>query len=218
MRLPTKMICVLAVSAALSCDDDPVVPPPGHDPIRDFVDSENLPLLRNIGIDVSLPDQALVFFHASYGEPHDCPSGCFYSTAFGVKLRSKLGWIGFAHYEQVALDSVTYFSVEPDDVALFEESTWEALGTRWVLWGALLPYLAEHERCPEDVLIRIAIRLYDYISPRVAARLLANPAITSHPDVLQLLACLPGSGTDVYARYRMQARVLLGDAFVTCAR
>jgi len=198
------------------CKDNPAnSDPPVPDPIRAFVESENLPMLRNIHLDVAIPEHSLNLFSAEYGEAQDCPSGCFYSHGFGVAYGSAIGWMGFSASRGVPA-TPTMYDVRAEDVALFDAGVWTRIEAEqtWQFWSVFLPLLARDSDTPEETLLRIAARLPTYISVHIAGQLLANPSITTHPSVLQILACLP----DAYEWQRQQARDLLGSAFPGCSR
>jgi hypothetical protein len=121
-------------------------------------------VLRNIRVDLIIPDQQLVFFWTFYGQPRDCPSGCYYSSALGIMLGNKVGWIETHDYDGAVFDEATYYNVESTDAALFQQSTWaqlEALDL-WTFWDVFLPYLAVDEDSPREALARIAQRLYEW--------------------------------------------------------
>jgi len=210
--------CLFAAPTMFSCHDDGPIAPPVPDTIRAFVETQNLPLLREIRVDLSIPKRQLAFFHALYGHPHDCPAGCFYSSAYGVQLGDKLGWITVNDLERLPVEQLAFYNLESNDAPLFEETTWVQLETSagWILWSAFFPYLAVDEDSPHEALLRIAQRLDEYISPHIASKLLANPRIQLYPDVLQLVACLPVFSGDAYEWVRMTAREMLGASFPGC--
>ena len=191
-------------------NSDPTVPAP----IRAFVESENLPELRNIHLDVAIPEHSLNLFSAEYGEAQDCPAGCFYSLGFGVAYGEAIGWMGFSASRGVPA-TPTMYDVRAEDIALFDAGVWTRIEAEhsWQFWYVFLPLLARDADASEDALLRIAARLQTRIETSLAGQLLANPSITTHPDVLQILACLP----DPYTTQRQQARDLLGPAFPGCS-
>ena len=207
-------IVPLLLLGLAGCEDDPAnSDPPVPAPIRAFVESENLPQLRNIHLDVAIPEHNLNLFSAEYGEAQDCPSGCFYSLGFGIDYNSAIGWMGFANSRGVPA-TPTLYDVRAEDAALFDAGVWTRIEAEqtWQFWNVFLPLLARESDTPEEALLRIAARLPTLAVTNIATELLANPNITIYPDVLQILACLP----DVYATQRQQARDLLGAAFTGC--
>jgi len=214
MRMPALRFGAVLLLAVAACKGDPVNPvTPVPAAIRAFVESENLPLLRNITVDVAISERDLVLFSAEYGEGQDCPSGCFYSLGFGIAYGAAIGWTGFAYSRGVPAAPILY-DVQPDDAALFEAGVWSRIEAEQALqfWRVWLPFLAAEPDTPGEALQRIAMLLQTTSETALATSLLANPRITAHPDVLQILACLP----DTYALQRQQARDLLGPAFTGC--
>jgi len=196
----------------------PPLPTPGPDAIREFVESEDPPKLRAVQVPWADPEAQLAFFRVDYGEPQDCPAGCFYDLAVGLQLGEKIGWLTVSAPWGAGPDADSYFDVEVSDTTLFQPPLWDELEARvsWIFWSALLPVLAVDADSPEPVLIRIAAGLYGYISPHVAWMLLNNPEIQSHPAVLELLACLPMFQGDAYGPSREAARSLPGEDFLVC--
>ena len=212
-KLATRFGTALLLAVA-ACDDNPANPdPPVPASITAFVESENLPLLRNIHLDVAISEHELNLFSAEYGEPQDCPSSCFYSHGFGVAYGAAIGWMGFSASNDVPA-TPTMYDVQADDVALFDAGVWSRIETQqsWQFWYIFLPHLARDPDTSDDALLRIAARLQTRIETGLAAQLLANPSIATHPDVLQILACLP----DAYEVQRQQALDLLGPTFPGC--
>jgi len=204
-------VLLLALAGCADGPANPITPVPAA--IRAFVESERLPLLRNITVDVSIPERDLTLFSAEYGEPQDCPAGCFYSLGFGIAHGGTVGWTGFA-YSRGEPAMPAMYDVQPDDAALFEAGVWRRIEDEQVLqfWRIWLPFLAVEPDTPGEALQRIARRLQTTSDPALAARLLANPRIATHRDVLQTLACL----SDDYELQRQQARDLLGAEFTGC--
>lgn len=206
--------CFVMVLASAGCKDNPASSPPTVPfAIRAFVASEQLPLLRNITIDVGVSERDLILFSAEYGEPQDCPSGCFYSLGFGIAHRGSIGWTGFANSRGEPA-APTLYDVQSGDAALFEAGVWRRIEEEqtWQFWRIWLPFLASEPDTAEEALLRIATRLQGIGDPSLANRLLENPRIGQYPDVLQVLACLP----DAYAIPRQQARDILGSKFTGC--
>lgn len=214
MRTTALRFGAVLLLAVAACKDNPANPDPEVPAsIRTFVASENLPLFRNIHLDVAIPEHDLNLFSAEYGEAQDCPAGCIYSLGFGVAYGSAIGWMGFAQSRGLPA-TPTMYDVRADDAALFDAGVWSRIETQqaWQFWNIFLPLLARDSDTSEDVLLRIAARLQSTAETNLATQLLANPGITSHPNVLQILACLP----DAYDTQRQQARDLLGPAFPGC--
>ena len=215
MRTSAFRIGAAFLLAVVACEDDPANPvTPVPAAIRAFVESENLPLLRNISVDVAIPERDVTLFSAEYGEGQDCPSGCIYSLGFGIANGATIGWMGFAYARGIPA-TPTLYDVQVDDAALFDAAVWNRIEIEqtWQFWNIFLPFLAREPDTSDDALQRIATRLQTVTDTKLANQLLANPQIAAHPDVLQILACLP----DAYTAQRQQARDLLGSAFTGCS-
>ena len=196
----------------------PPFPPPPHD-VGAFVRSQSLPDVRSVTTVLSLTtDDGLLFF-ASYGQPHDCPAGCFYSRAYGLRFGGRIGWIRIHDYEGLDVASRTYFDVQAGDTGLFSDATWNRVSAydTGFLWGDWFPWLAADFDTPNEAALRMADLLSGWISPHVATLLLERGVALDETGLLQVLACLPVFQGDAYADVREQARAALGDAFVPCA-
>jgi len=216
MRSLSVWIAIVLFTTALQgCGDNPMRPDPPPDvpaDVRSFVAEEGLPELRNIEIRYTGDNQTLLF-QVSYGSVHDCPSGCFYSSAIGLKLQDKIGWIRFDDRERLDLRRFHHFEVEESDAFLFDTSFWADLKhtDNYAHWSALIPMLAADTDTPPDALLEIARLLRGYISGNIVWNLLDNPNVRDSREILEVLADLPRFSGNPYESARRRARELLDE-------
>ena len=63
------------------------------DDIASFVAEEHLPETQQPTIVFRDSIRKVKAFQVKFGPPCDCPSGCVYSTAYGLKFRGRIGWM-----------------------------------------------------------------------------------------------------------------------------
>src|SRR3954469_12802521 len=92
------------------------VTPPLPDDVAQFVTP--LPKLRTATTVFEFPKKGFLLFTATYGDPQDCPAGCFYAQAWGIKYAGRIGWI------EGAPVTTPRYDVKPTDQFLFDEVLW----------------------------------------------------------------------------------------------
>ena len=144
----------------------------------------------------------VLIFGVSYGEPHDCPSGCFYSQAIGISYRGRAGWLE-VH------DSVRGARFIPDsrDRYLFSTSFVDGL-TGWLVKRALLPVLLRSPNAPRAFLRPYVDGLYAEDDQQLARLLVSSPVVRRDAGLLTELALLPDGGSP-YIGARISARAAL---------
>lgn len=217
MRVPrsgrSALLGLLGVTLA-ACAADEITGP--HYPLpspeaRAFIESQHLPLRRTMER-WFLQDEVEVF-GVFYGHPYDCPSGCAYSSAVGLRRAGSVGWIRLNDVEGFEPDSASLYDVTPADSALWRPGLWERMRASesmqsW-FWPAFLPVIARDPQTEAGVLLETSRMLYHYISPHVAWQLLRNPAVQQDRATLTVLAALPVFRGDSYATARIRAEELL---------
>jgi len=203
-------IPVTLILLAQSCKDKSVEPEIPTD-IVVFVRSQNLPKVQPIKIFLEIQQEDLIAFKASYGDAQDCPSGCFYSSASGLKVRTKIGWLRINDYDQNDLSHIVNYDFDSTDTILFTNPFWDQLNAAdsWVYRYGFLHLLASDKDVPTDVLQRIAEGLYTFIDSHLGSLLLLNSKVQESRTILTLLAELPVFQGDAYAEVREKARDLL---------
>jgi len=203
-------ILVTLILFAQSCKDKSVEPEIPSD-ISVFVQSQNLPKVQPINIFLEIQPENLIAFKVSYGEAQDCPSGCFYSIAYGLKMRTKIGWLRINDYDQNDLSHAGYYDFDSTETFLFSNPFWDQLNAsdNWVYRYAFLPLLVRDRDVPTTVLQRAAEGLYTFIDSNIASLLLLNPKVLGSRAILTLLADLPVFQGDTYQEVRKKARELL---------
>ena len=213
----TPIRLVLVAAALLCCggcsdDDNPVrtYPRQPTPAVRQFIADQDLP-------DVHDGRQILVsgpveFFSAEYGSPQDCLSGCFYSSAYGLRYDDHIGWLYFNDYDGYEAPPDAYYDVLPTDEILFDVDYWFTISeaNSSTFWQGLLPLLARDPDTGRDSLLNIAVLLYSHIDERLASDLVENPAVGIDAEILTLVSELPVAGEpDRYLEVRNRALELL---------
>ncbi|MEK7158012.1 MAG: hypothetical protein AAB733_00350 [Patescibacteria group bacterium] len=121
--------------------------------IDSFIRSADFPESQGINISINIPEQNLKVFRISYGAPQDCPAGCFYSNATGIKYGDKIGWISINDYDHINVLKLVMYDFDASDTYLFTNNFFLALKTKdgWVYQNAFLPKLAEDKDVPAQV-------------------------------------------------------------------
>ncbi len=142
-------------------------------------------------------------FLVSYGDPQDCPSGCYYAGAYGLKYRGKIGWL--------TPGIVPMFDLDSNDTFLFSDGFWTQLdvNANYSYRGLYVPLMIKDSDTPVPVLKRIANGLSSYIMPYYGELLLANQHVVTNREILTILSVLPVFQGDGYASIRRRALDLL---------
>lgn len=183
-----------------------------------FVEAEPLPESQDPEIVFSNGELDARAFWVSFGEARDCPSGCFYSKAYGLKYQGRIGWMGFEAYgkDDSVRTKVSYFDVQPGDSTLFkkdirtrfEEAVEEAESSyNDATYDQFLRMLAGDEDTPSGTLLDLAQLLEDQYRPELGLVLLENPIVRSSEAILEVLAALPENHR--YETVRDRAQELL---------
>jgi len=186
-----------------------------NDSVDTFVKNANFPKSSGVNIFINTPTQNLQVFSVSYGEPQDCPSGCFFSNATGIKYGNKIGWISVNDYDQIYdqinVSKLIMYDFGASDTYLYTDEFSQALKSKndWVYQNAFLPKLAKDKDVPRNVLLKIANGLSSYIQPSLANNLLENSAVKNDREILTIIANLPVFSGDAYSEVRAKAQALL---------
>jgi hypothetical protein len=160
------MRTAFALAVVAACGSSPAPRPPissGEPPphvayateacVKDFVARQPLAEPRfdveilRVPREGSADDPHYYVFSVQYGKPQDCPSGCFYSQAFGVALYcDRIGWYGVADYDGIDKSRLTLFRPRPDDTLLYDDTRWPDE----TLWH-LRAFLAKDPNVPDAV-------------------------------------------------------------------
>lgn len=214
--LPTVLIAVLLVGCD-SWGSDPKI----DEDIKSFIEAESLPEAQRPEIDFEDAEAGITVFRVDFGPGCDCPSGCFYSTAYGLRFRDRIGWMSVERefcLEDTVRVSGDHFDPQPRDSTLFSAdvrnrlreavTTDEANDVQAPVYEVFLNMLAKDEDTPVRALLDLARLLQESYRPSVGYALLENPTVRSERSVLEVLASLPDSGG--YEGVRERAQDLLG--------
>jgi hypothetical protein len=206
---------LFAVLVPLGCDQS--MPEVGED-IAAFVEAEPLPESQDPNLVFSDSELGASAFWVSFGEARDCPSGCFYSKAYGLKYQGRIGWMGVDAYgeDDSVTTKVSYFDVQKGDSTLFKEGTRDRFEQAQeqsdrsytdATYDHFLEMLGEDEDTPSGTLLELAQLLKDEYRPELGRALLENPVVRSSESILEVLAGLSPNGG--YKTVRERARKLL---------
>ena len=214
-RSRVLFLIVLLVLVPLGCDLSSTSDVDGD--IVAFVEAEPLPESQTPTVVFSDEELDASAFWVSFGEARDCPSGCFYSKAYGLKFQNRIGWMGFDAYgrDDSVKTKVSSFDVQPGDSTLFKK----ALRTRFeevleeadpsyndATYDHFLQLLAGDEDTPSSTLLDLAQFLENQYRPDLGLVLLENPVVRSSESILGVLADLSGNR---YETVRDRAQELL---------
>lgn len=206
-----KLICwigVCSLVAAVGCQEaNAPMPQPISDDVGKFLST--LPNLRSTSTVFSEPDQGFLLFTATYGEPQDCPSGCFYAQAWGIKYAGQIGWIYEARANGVDPSTAKYFDVRSTDGYLFDESLWNRLASEWI--GAEFRIMIACDAdTPPEALNRLALRLPVEGWPFLADLLVDVAQTRDARHVAEIISTL-GPSTYDFSRSRAHAVAALAN-------
>lgn len=185
--------------------------------IRSFVEAESLPEAQRPEIGFEGSEAEVSAFHVDFGPGCDCPSGCFHSTAYGLRFRDRIGWMSVEKafcLEDSLQVSEGYFDLRSGDSTLFSSqlrrrfreaaTTDEANDVQAPVFEVFLNMLAKDEDTPTKTLLDLARLLQGSYRPGVGYALLENPTVRSSRSVLEVLGSLPGTGGYEGVRDRAQ--------------
>lgn len=145
------LVGLSAVAVTVSCREI-IEPAPPEVPADVAQFASSLPKVRSTTTVFAFPEQGFLLFSAFYGEPQDCPAGCFYAEAWGIKYAGRIGWIGGAPATEPRYD------VRPTDQFLFDDVLWNRVEQEWV-GGEFRIMLGCDFDTPTGALERLAARL-----------------------------------------------------------
>ncbi len=212
------ILAILGIILISGCGQEtntPEQPPtsPTSSPIETFVNSFDFPKMQGVNILIDIPEENIKVFQISYGEPQDCPSGCFFSRATGIKNNNKIAWISINNYDDFDVSNLQMYDFDSSDSYLFTDEFFNKLKSRdsWVYQYAFLPLLAKDPDTPNETLLKIAEALSSDIQPLLANSLLENPSVQQNKEILTIIANLPVFSGDAYEEVRSKAQDLLNN-------
>jgi hypothetical protein len=215
--LCAAILCASCLDFGRSTRPAPTPLPDPSPAAQAFIDSAGLPLYHDSH--QLFMQGSVEVFSAGYGPGMDCPSGCFSSSALGLRVAAKKGWIKLWDYNAgFAPDSTQYFDVTPADTVLGGQTLWISLeavdeADIW-FWQSYLPLIARDSDVARDVLHRIPGWLYTRapypaLGVPAARALLDNYVVQTDREILTLLVELPGASGDPYSAIRERAQAYL---------
>ncbi|MFH1681663.1 MAG: hypothetical protein ABIH26_13605 [Candidatus Eisenbacteria bacterium] len=186
-------------------------PLPIPDDVLAFVETEGLPMQREIVVRWTLPEEDVAIFDVPFGPPLDCINGCFYSFGTGIKREGKIGWVKVDNYAACKLPPLRFYDLDSTDTFLFGEEFWTRLRerNRYYFHSVFQRWMAGDPDTPCDALRRMVIGLGEWIDDRLAWVLLMDPRVRADRELVAILADLPVFRGDAYGRVRQRAEVLL---------
>jgi len=153
-----RLLPLISLSLVAACAG--VTDPAVRDVPPDVVQfaASRLPKLRSVQSVVSVPSEGFLIFSAAYGEPQDCPAGCFYLGRWGLQYAGRIGWIDLQRSTGIEPISGDNYDVRSTDEYLFSDVLWDRLTTEYVS-GTFRTMLACDRDTPADALERLSRRL-----------------------------------------------------------
>ena len=122
------VVIVTIIASVAGCDagpTDPTATLPAD--IRDFLKSDPALVVRSGAVVLSDRSADITVFRVSYGEPQDCQSGCFYSSAIGLRVGRQSGWVdGIGQ----SVPNTSVFRLQPMDSLRFTTAYLDELKAR----------------------------------------------------------------------------------------
>lgn len=174
--------------------------------LQEFASSQVvLPIQSYERIVAAAPDTFL--FRMDWGEPQDCPSGCFYLGAYGLVMGQRLGWVT----EGLWFTSTwpEYFRFSPGDSAQLTTEFMETVRVKnkWAYEDLRFRACCD-VRSGEGLLFRIALQIHPFGDTKHAHALIDHPVAVRSERILEVILALPEEG---YAYQRERARQALED-------
>lgn len=222
MRCRTVLF-VLSLTVATTGCSDPSGPLP--DDVQAFVRAEGLPKVRTIREVFAL--DTVRMYRISYGEPQDCPSGCFYLGGTLLKVGSRIGWIGLDSwniqfdsvrraYLPEARDNSRFHVVDADTVLVSPHLLQKLLTSDIHHYLTLRTYLGVYEQTPEPVLWLSVTRAVSAVNPAALWLILTHPNTQCSRRILEHLAEFRSPAL-TFREIRAQASELLDTLSVRCS-
>jgi len=184
---------------------DPETLPPV---VRSFAFTQGLNPLRAYEELLSEPARGVLFFSLAWGPPLDCPSGCYYESAFGIAQEERVGWISFTPYGlSDPLTAGGVFDIAATDEYLVDPNLLIRLrAVDGGLYGNYRLLLSCDADVPEATLRHIADTIAVDGWPLLARALLEHPAVLTSVEILRVLTALQGMQ---YSSVRTRAQEVL---------
>jgi hypothetical protein len=138
-----------------------------------LIDATAFPRQRTVRELFTDSARALQFFSVTYGQGQDCPGGCFYSTAIGIRSGARVGWLHVRNYESdTALAGRLArgaFHLTPEDDHLLSEELAGALerpvfNEQYELRQVLRSISVASPRIPRERLVKLVEAQYSGFS------------------------------------------------------
>ena len=182
--------------------------------INDFVESQNLPQSQAYHTLLDVSKEGFSYFTVNYGKLNDPVRGGFYSTAIGIRLKNKIGWIKLEDYEQLDDSNYQFYNIEITDTYLFSENLFQLVDS---VFGnsnteRFCAFIINDTDTPIEALKKVTLFLYKFSFPAIANSIVEIPQVQLNREILELLVNLPvfpyGDG---YITVRTRANELLNN-------
>lgn len=166
-------------------------------------------------------------YRVLYGEPQDCPSGCFYLGGTVLKVGSRIGWIEFdswapkfdpvrSLYVPAMWGDHNFRVVDADTVLISERLLADLRAADVRYYVVLRTYLGLYEDTPEPVLWLVATRALAEVNSAAMWFLVTHPNSQCSRRILEYLAEFR-SASALYREIRVRARASLETFSERCA-
>ena len=113
-RLAALALLLCACDAAHATGSSDVLPE-----LEAFAARDSVPQVRRVSIAIRDDETGTVVFVVQSGAPQECPAGCFYATATGVRTGGRIGWLNDG---TARAPTRSVFRVQPGDMPLFNSA------------------------------------------------------------------------------------------------
>jgi hypothetical protein len=196
-----RWIAFLAMSAMVAGCHEPSAPRVVGLPDDVVQLASRLPKLRTAAPVFAFPEQGFLLFSAYYGDPHDCPAGCFYDQAWGISYAGRIGWI------EGAPPSEPRYDIRSTDQFLFDDALWDRIDDEWIGAGFRIMLGCDADT-PVGALERLATRLPDSGWPFLANLLIDVAQRRDARHVVEIISSL-GPSTYDYSYSKSRAAEVL---------
>lgn len=194
-KLLTLTACIIFL---IGCDDNKntaEVEQSDEDVITAFVESYELPVQQEASILLTNPENNVVVFSVNYGKAKDCPAGCFYSSAWGILHKQKIGWVSFSDYGDLESPIGDRYDLDNNDEYLYSDEFTELLvnSEKYFFYGLYqFVYLKVSDKdTPYETLLGYAEQVEQNRNMvGIALGLISNHTVQNDATILTMLANL----------------------------
>ena len=206
-RTKWTVLFVFAVSAGGSDGFAVLDPTTLPVPIAQFARSQGIDKLRGYTEILNRSTDDALFFRLSWGEPMDCPSGCFFASGDGLLSGGRIGWISYEAVGYLFPRIAQVFDFFRTDAQLFDTNLLPLVRDADELtYSNYRLVLSCDGDVPEPMLLVIAESLAIDGWPFLGRALLEHATVLRSVPILEILVGIQGNA---YSDIRERATAAL---------